>query len=73
MLWTVAKAVLLVTGLLVTWVSIDLLWKRVFGCSESRKAGGCGSGCMCTRRFEGDSEDESIIETSDETKQATSA
>lgn len=67
MLWTIAKAVLLVTGLFVAWVSTDLLWRRVFGCSESRKQGGCGKGCMCTRRFGDDGPDgEADDETTDD-------
>ena len=56
MLWIIAKAVLLVTGLFVAWVSTDLLWRRMFGCSDSRKQGGCGTGCMCTRRLSDDDE-----------------
>ncbi len=55
MLWTIIKAVLLVTGLLIVMATIDLLWRRTFGCPNSRQVGGCGKGCLCTRRLDGDS------------------
>jgi hypothetical protein len=49
--WLVLKAVLLVTALLVTMAGVDLLWRRVMGTFAGGKVGGCGTGCMCTRRL----------------------
>mgnify|MGYP007046925046 CR=1 FL=1 len=52
MIWTVAKAMMLVVGVLVVWVTVDLLWRRAFGVvgDDETARGGCGTGCMCTRR-----------------------
>ncbi len=53
MSWAITKAILLVAGLFVAWVTVDLLWRRVFGVGDedTERRGGCGSGCMCTRRM----------------------
>ena len=63
MVWIVLKGVLLVTGLLVAMASVDLLWRRVMGKCAGGKVGGCGTGCMCVRRFqdEGPSEQDAPI------------
>jgi len=53
-LWAFAKGALMLVAMVLRWAGTDALWRRVFGLGHDAGAlGGCGGGCMCTRRLLG--------------------